>query len=316
MSLRWRRSLPTENARSPAPVRTTTRTAGRTAIASTTSVSRAPISVVIALSACGRFSVTTAIRPPDEVVEEHRGVGLLERRPAGDRSRATPSGRCRCAGRGHVVLFSAGGSPVSRSASQRRARRPGAKQYSPPRVTTKGGTSGSRRRIGVAGDGEGPRAVVRPDQRVLLGRGADEDAVVEPLGLDELELAPQVRAGEDEDDAPVGAVVLEDALGQHRPVARAPPDHAVQAHVDAALVVERVPRVGPAGVRAGRALEAAQVVGVAEVVVAGRVGAELGVVPVRGRPPAGRRSASARPSWRRASASSSRLAAFARRYCR
>src|SRR3954469_12771571 len=62
MALRWRRSLPTENARSPAPLMITTRTAVRTAIVSTTSVRRAPISVVIALSAWGRLSVTTATR--------------------------------------------------------------------------------------------------------------------------------------------------------------------------------------------------------------------------------------------------------------
>src|SRR5690349_9980632 len=63
MLLRWRRSLPTEKARSPAPVRTTTRTEVRTAIVSTISVSRTPISVVIALSAWGRLSVTTATWP-------------------------------------------------------------------------------------------------------------------------------------------------------------------------------------------------------------------------------------------------------------
>ena len=98
----------------------------------------------------------------------------------------------------------------------------------------------------------------------------------------------------------VGAVVLEHALGQHRPVARAAPDHAVQAHVDAAVVVERVARVRPARVGAGRALEAARVVAVEEVVVALRVGAELGVVAGPGRARAARRSASARPSSRRA----------------
>ena len=40
---------------------------------------------------------------------------------------------------------------ASRSASQRSARRPGAKQYSPPRVTTKGGRFCRRRRIGSCG---------------------------------------------------------------------------------------------------------------------------------------------------------------------
>ena len=52
MFLRWRRSLPTEKARRPAPVRMTARTAGRTAIVSRISVRRAPIAVVIALMAC------------------------------------------------------------------------------------------------------------------------------------------------------------------------------------------------------------------------------------------------------------------------
>ena len=65
MPLRWRRSLPTENARSPAPVRMTTRMAVRTAIVSTISVRRAPISVVIALSACGRLSVISATWPSE-----------------------------------------------------------------------------------------------------------------------------------------------------------------------------------------------------------------------------------------------------------
>src|SRR3954471_16870350 len=67
--------------------------------------------------------------------------------------------------------------------------------------------------------GEASGAVVRADQRVLLQWGADEDAVVEPLGLDELELAPEVRAGEHEDDAAIGAIVLEHTLGQYGPVA-------------------------------------------------------------------------------------------------
>src|SRR5215216_846886 len=87
-------------------------------------------------------------------------------------------------------------------------------------------------------DGERAGTIVWPDERVLLGRGTDEDAVVQPLRLDELELAFQVRAGEDEDDAPVDAIVLEHALGQHRAVARPAPDHAVQTDVDTPLVVE------------------------------------------------------------------------------
>ena len=81
------------------------------------------------------------------------------------------------------------------------------------------------------------------DQWVLLRRCADEDAVVDPLRLDELELPLQVRAREDERDAAVNAIVLEHAVRQHRSVARAAPDHAVEADVDASLVVERIARV-------------------------------------------------------------------------
>ena len=56
----------------------------------------------------------------------------------------------------------------------------------------------------------------------------------------------------------------------------------MEADVDAAVVVEGVAGVGPAGVGAKRALQAPRVVAVPEVVVALRVGAELGVVTVRG----------------------------------
>ena len=91
-----------------------------------------------------------------------------------------------------------------------------------------------------------------------------------------------MRTDEHEDDSAVDAVVLQDALGQHRAVAGAAPDHPVQADVDAAFVVERVARVRATGVRAGRAPEAAQVVVVVEVVVARRIRTELGIVPFRG----------------------------------
>src|SRR3954454_16814090 len=57
-------------------------------------------------------------------------------------------------------------------------------------------------------DREAARVVVRSDERVGLARGADEDAVVEPLGLDKLELPFEMGAGQDEDDPPVDPVVL------------------------------------------------------------------------------------------------------------
>src|SRR5215218_6729076 len=149
-------------------------------------------------------------------------------------------------------------------------------------------------------DREHPGLVAASDERVTLLRCADEDPVVEPLRLDELELALEVRAGEDEDDSTVDAVVLEHAVGQHRTVARPAPDHPVQADVDVAVTVERVARIGATRVGSRRALEPLQVVAVEKGVVALGIGAERGIVLV------------ADDRQRRAA----RSAAFARRYRR
>src|SRR5437763_945411 len=106
-------------------------------------------------------------------------------------------------------------------------------------------------------NGEASRSIIRPGEWVLVDRDADENAVVQPLRLHELELALEVRTSENEDDAPVDAVLLQHSLGQHRAVACAPPDHAVEANVDAPVVVERISRVRASRVRACRAFEAA-----------------------------------------------------------
>src|SRR5207247_1223077 len=60
-------------------------------------------------------------------------------------------------------------------------------------------------------------------------------------------------------------------------------DQPVEADVAIALVVERGPWISTAGMRADRTLEAALVVAVKEVGVAARVGAELGIVTLRGK---------------------------------
>src|SRR5215204_475519 len=65
-------------------------------------------------------------------------------------------------------------------------------------------------------DREAGGSFVRSDEGILLCRRADEDAVVEPLRLDELELALQVRPRKHEDDPAILAVVLEHPLGKHR----------------------------------------------------------------------------------------------------
>ena len=90
----------------------------------------------------------------------------------------------------------------------------------------------------------------------------------------------------------------------------------MQSHVDAALAVECVSRVRPAGVRTGRALEPARIVAIEEGVVPRVVRAELGIVFVGGDARAVRRFASGPTIFAPSSASSSRDAAFSRRYRR
>src|ERR687898_1967480 len=79
----------------------------------------------------------------------------------------------------------------------------------------------------LLGDGEPAGPILRPGKRVFLGGCAEEGAVVDPLRLDELELPGQGRLEAEEQDAAIGPVVLQDALGQHRAVARATPDDTV-----------------------------------------------------------------------------------------
>ena len=162
------------------------------------------------------------------------------------------------------------------------ARRPGAKQYSPPRVTTNGGRSCSRRRIGRWGMVKLPEPSFGPTSGSFSAGAPMKMPSFSHWVLTNSNWRLRCAPAKTKMMPAVGAVVLEHAVGQHRAVARAAPDHAVQADVDAALAVERVARVRASRVRAGRALEAAQIVAVAEVVVAARVGAELGIVPLRG----------------------------------
>ncbi len=127
-------------------------------------------------------------------------------------------------------------------------------------------------------DGEAARAFARADQRVLLVRRADEYAVVEPLRLDEFELPFDVRPGENEHDPAVGAIVFQDAFRQHRAVVRAASDHPVQAYVDGAVGIQRIPRIRTARMGAYRAFEATRVIAVGEVIVAVRIRTLVGVI--------------------------------------
>src|SRR3954453_2294983 len=250
MPLRWRRSLPTENARSPAPVMIATRTAGWTAMVSRTSVSRAPISVVIALSACGRLSVITAICSPAAYSRRTGESGSSPSADGGPKSRVFQ----RSVG---VVLVATGGLLGSGLELREPAERA---QAGGKAVLAAAGDDERRQLLEPAPDRpvrdrQRPGPVVRSDERVLLGGRADEDAVVEPLRLDELELAVQVRADEDEHDAALGPVVLEHALREHRPVARPAADHAMEADIRR-VAVKRVAWVRPPRMRARGTLEA------------------------------------------------------------
>src|SRR5690349_4069225 len=81
----------------------TARTAGRTAIVSRISGRHEPISVVIALSACGRFSVMTATRPPLVYSTSTGWAGSSASDGGGPKSSAFQRSVCA----GLVALFSA-----------------------------------------------------------------------------------------------------------------------------------------------------------------------------------------------------------------
>ena len=136
---------------------------------------------------------------------------------------------------------------VSSSDSQRRALRLGMKQYSPPRLTTNAGTSVRRCRIGRRGMVNWSPPSFGPTSGSFSSGAPKNTPLLHPLGLHELELALQVRHGGDEDDSAVGAVVLQHPLREHRAVAGAAPDHAVQAS-DAGD--GGIARIHPPGVRA------------------------------------------------------------------
>src|SRR5258708_24706519 len=70
--------------------------------------------------------------------------------------------------------------------------------------------------------------VVGPGYGVSCAACAEEDAVVHPLGVDELELPPEVCPDEREHQAAVLPVVFEGPFWQWRAVGSSAPDHAVE----------------------------------------------------------------------------------------
>ena len=163
---------------------------------------------------------------------------------------------------------------VSRSASQRSARSPGMKQYSPPRLTTKAGSPLRWRRIGCFG-------MVNSWPPLLLTSGSFSAGA--PMNLPSFAHSLWMNSNCRSRCAPtkanmrprVVAVVLHYSRGQRLAIVGAAPDHAVQAHF---ANDDRVAGVHPSDMRADRGLEAMRVVAEHEGVVAFWVGPKFGIV--------------------------------------
>src|SRR5262249_25709676 len=130
------------------------------------------------------------------------------------------------------------------------------------------------------GNGEDAVAVVVADERILLGAVADEIAVGGPLRLNELELPLQMRADQEKDAAAFGAVVLEDAFRQLRPVVRAAPQEVVEIDRDD-LVLEGIAWIDSTDMRAEGTAESPHVIGVGKNVVVVAIAPELRIVAIR-----------------------------------
>src|SRR5215211_4477008 len=166
MFLRWRRSLPTEKARSPAPVMTAARIVGRTAIVSRISVRRAPISVVVVLFAYGRFRVMSAMRRSAAYSTSTGCSGSARSDGGGPKSsafqRSVPVGVLAMSS-----SFDRSGVELRQPAKGLQARREA--------VLAAAGDHEGRQGLEPSPDGslrdrERPRPVVCPDERVLLRR--------------------------------------------------------------------------------------------------------------------------------------------------
>src|ERR671911_635141 len=173
MLLRCRRSLPTENARSPAPVMTTQRTLRRTATSSRTSVSRAPISVVMALSASASYSSRIGSARSSTVDAGGPKSRTFQRSVPAELVLKSASPCCR---RSCLECSQ----PVERAQAGHEAVLATARDHERRQLLQSTADRAVR-------DREPLPAVVGSGQGVPLVRGTDEHAVVEPLRLDELE---------------------------------------------------------------------------------------------------------------------------------
>ena len=148
----------------------------------------------MALSACGRFSVMVAIASP----AAYSGTAGCRSSPSVGGPKSI--GRLRLLSRGHGA---AGLSESIVLGSEFRARpaKAGRANSTRRRYGRTAASPGQPAPDGLLGDCVSPVPGRSSNQRILFLWRTDEDAVVQPLGLDELELALEMCAGEDKDDA-------------------------------------------------------------------------------------------------------------------
>ena len=135
-----------------------------------------------------------------------------------------------------------------------------------------------RRAIGRRGIESVPSPSCAPTTGSLTSPSPRKSPPFDPFRLHELELASEVRADEREHEPAIDAVVVEHALGKLGAIRGAAADHAVQPHH---ARHGSVARIGTTDVRARRRAVPDRVVTVVELVVAARIGAELGIVVQR-----------------------------------
>src|SRR5688500_216354 len=123
------------------------------------------------------------------------------------------------------------------------------------------------------------RVRIRSGDRIFIIAGAEENAIVDPFGLNELELSSQVCSYEGEHQSALSAVVFSDTFGKRWTVRCPAPDHPVYARETGDLSVARV---AAPDVRAARSLKSYRVVCFKkEIVIAMWVCAQRGVVVKR-----------------------------------
>jgi hypothetical protein len=70
--------------------------------------------------------------------------------------------------------------------------------------------------------------LIRTDDWILVAVRAEEDAIVDPLRLDEFELPSDVGSDEGEHQSSIRAIVLENSVRQERAVSGSAADHSMQ----------------------------------------------------------------------------------------